>query len=53
VARRNGILGPDALAVAVLTANGRGWSETTQGVFPPPRSVASDIRELDEPGVGY
>ena len=32
-ARRDGVIAADALAVAVLTAHGRGWSENEPGLF--------------------
>lgn len=47
VARARGQLAPDALAVALLTASGRGWSEDTPGVLPEP-VWASSVDELCE-----
>ena len=43
-ARREGVIGADALAVAVLTANGRGWSENEPGLFDV--AFADDVDEL-------
>jgi threonine synthase len=47
VAREQGQLAPDALAVALLTANGRGWSEDTPGVLTEP-VWASSVDELSQ-----
>ncbi len=43
-ARREGVISADALAVAVLTANGRGWSENEPGLFDV--SFADDVDGL-------
>jgi threonine synthase len=40
-ARRDGVIAADALAVAVLTAHGRGWSENEPGLFD--LSFADDV----------
>ena len=43
-ARREGVIPDDALAVAVLTANGRGWSEHEPGLFDV--AFADDVASL-------
>ena len=43
-ARRDGVIAGDALAVAVLTAQGRGWSENEPGLFD--ASYADDVAGL-------
>jgi threonine synthase len=43
-ARRDGIIAADALAIAVLTAHGRGWSENEPGLFD--LSFADDVDGL-------